>query len=107
MNDVTFIYAPYIPKKSTFYYALPDYIGTLLGMNYFKSDGLGYILNIVRLCDRVWEQQPDGCVKLIKDRRGRQEYDPEEFQSVKICSTYLTHDTYEYIAKKLGVPDEY
>ena len=96
-----------LPKKSTFYYALPEYIGILLGMNYFKSDGIGYITNVMTLCDRVWEQQPDGCVKLIKDRRGRQVYDPEEFQSVKICSTYITHDMAEHIARKLGVPYEY
>jgi len=91
-----------LPKHSTFYYALPEYVGMLLGMNYFRSTGLGYIVNICSLCDRVWEQRPDGKVVIHKDRRGRHEYDPEEFQSVKISSTPITHEMYYYIAEKLG-----
>ena len=94
-------------KESTFYYALPEHNGMLLGMNYFKSVGLGYILNVGSLCDRVWEQQHDGKVVLHKDCRGRHEYDPEEFQSVKISSTPITHEMYFYIAEKLGVLVEY
>lgn len=83
-----------------YYYALPEYIGVLLGHNYFKSTARGYNLRLMQCCDRVWEQDPTGKITLIKHRH-HNAYDADEFVNVKISSTELTHELFHKLDDRL------